>query len=170
MLCAVVGSVIAQSAIATLLIVHRDVALSHAPPRDELGVLAGVACGALLHAALPSKATVAVRTPGRAAIAGLGLLLASVAFAEEVIWRGFVFAALRLSGGPLVAFVGTTVGFAAMHAIAQGWSGLRTHVLTGAAMGLVFWVSGSLASAIALHVTYNLMFLLDLRPERRLAS
>jgi membrane protease YdiL (CAAX protease family) len=166
---AVVGAVIVQSAIAAVLIVHGNVALPHALPRNGWG-LEGVACGVLLHVALPAKAAIALRTPSRAALIQLGLLLACVAIAEEVIWRGFIFASIRGTSGSLVAFITTTVGFAAMHTFAQGWSGVRTHLITGAGIGLVFWMSDSLVSAIAVHVSYNLMFLLGLRPQRRHAS
>lgn len=98
------------------------------------------------------------------------LLLVSVALAEEGIWRGFVLATLEVSRGMIVALLVSTLGFAAAHALHQGWSGVRFHVLTGSAFGLAMLLSGSVLVAAVMHVAYNLSFLTALVRKRGLAD
>jgi membrane protease YdiL (CAAX protease family) len=128
---------------------------------------AGIAAGAVLGWALYRLLAAGPPEPGRAAtlrtVARLGALLAGVSIAEEVLWRGFAFHAIASSTGPAVALIATTIGFAAMHTFGQGWSGLRTHALTGLALGAMVLLTGSLLSAVATHLSYNLMFLRTIR-------
>jgi membrane protease YdiL (CAAX protease family) len=87
---------------------------------------------------------------------GTGLVVSLTAIAEETIWRGFAFGFLADRSGVPVAVVMTTLGFAALHMYGQGWSGVISHVLTGAAFALAVVITGGLIAAMLMHVTYNL--------------
>jgi membrane protease YdiL (CAAX protease family) len=131
---------------------------------------AGVPAGAeIAAAALAGAALYAALARGRlgGVLRGLrpdrrvvtqGAVFALTATAEEVIFRGFLLAALVLELDlPVVgALLVATVAFALMHVDAHGRRGALTHLLTGLVFGAVFVTTASVAAAAACHVTYNL--------------
>ena len=130
---------------------------------DAAGIAAGAGLGWVLYRVLAAGPPEPGPTARLQTVARFGALLVGVSVAEEVLWRGFAFHAIATSTGPVVALIATTIGFAAMHTFGQGWSGLRTHALTGLALGATVLLTGSLLSAVATHLSYNLMFLRTIR-------
>ncbi|MBN2191523.1 MAG: CPBP family intramembrane metalloprotease [Polyangiaceae bacterium] len=149
------------------------------PPRSLLGLrpthpalgASGVALGMLLHlpsAALGRGMERLVPTPSdelarRALlleIDGPGQLLAMVAvvacvvpLVEELLVRGALFGLVGRESGRTVAAVVTTIGFLLLHLL--NWRHAPTLILTGAVLGYLRAVSGSLLPGLALHVTFN---------------
>lgn len=148
---------IVQMCIALALVGSRCVDVVRGPS-DAFGVPVGIAVGLVLYYAIAAGELPKPITASRLSIAALAALLAGVSIAEEILWRGFALQTITRSAGPVLALIATTLGFAASHAATQGWSGIRYHLVTGLAMGLTCMLTGSLLSAIATHLSYNLMF------------
>jgi membrane protease YdiL (CAAX protease family) len=101
-----------------------------------------------------------------------GVVFALTATAEEVIFRGFLLAALVVdvglpAGAALLASAGV---FALVHVDAHGRRAAVTHLVTGAVFGAVFVTTGSVTAAAVCHVTYNLGVLGAQRSRRRARS
>jgi membrane protease YdiL (CAAX protease family) len=158
----VVGALL-QIGLAAALLAGGAVKLLPRSAFDGVGIAAGAALGWALYRVLAGGAPEAGRAAKLLTVARFGALLAGISVAEEVLWRGFAFHAIATTTSPVVALIATTIGFAAMHTFGQGWSGLRTHALTGLALGATVLVTGSLLSAVATHLSYNLMFLRTIR-------
>jgi membrane protease YdiL (CAAX protease family) len=120
--------------------------------RMGLGMLFGAAAfllltGGRVPAALPRPFgwTVVVRW----------LNLGAIAAFEEIVWRGAVFGALLILVGPWPALGVSSAGFAMWH-----WPSLRgrcaIHVVTGAAFGAAFLLSGLIAAMLG-HALYNVL-------------
>ena len=90
--------------------------------------------------------------------------LGTAAGLEEVVWRGIALGGLRVLVGPWAASVASSAGFALWH-----WPSLRgrcaVHLVTGAAFGAAFLVSG-LTAAIVAHALYNVLVDWAVRAER----
>lgn len=145
-------------AIALLASLSRMDAWLSAPPAVEL-LLAALA-GAALYAALAGRScrgTLRGLRPSRR-VATQGIVFALTATAEEVIFRGFLLAALAVEFGvPAgVAVLAAAGVFALMHVDAHGRRAVVTHLLTGCVFGAVFVATGSVAAAAACHLAYNL--------------
>lgn len=86
-------------------------------------------------------------------IAGF-LLLACVAapVAEELVFRGLLYPALKTRWGRPVAVGVSSVLFGAMHG---HWASFLSLAVFGAALALVFDATGRLGRAIALHAVFN---------------
>jgi membrane protease YdiL (CAAX protease family) len=138
---------------------------AQAAPRLLLGGVALGALGILLPAGVLllshwlSVAPSAVNgdgTWGGFALAFVAFFLPA-AFSEELISRGYVFAALREGAGPAWAIVVTSLLFAALHlfnphADAQSFALV---FLAGLWLGLIVVVTGSLWAATAAHFAWN---------------
>ncbi len=72
-------------------------------------------------------------------------------FAEEVLFRGFLFPALRGMLGPILAMVGSAALFAALHPLA----GFYSIFLLGVLLAFVYERTGSLVAPIAMHAIHN---------------
>ena len=85
------------------------------------------------------------------------LLGMTVPLAEELFFRGFVYGTLR-TFGPVTAFVGAAVAFAAAHAQQTwgNWGALIAVTLTGLVMTTLRALSGSTLVPVTAHVLYNL--------------
>jgi membrane protease YdiL (CAAX protease family) len=153
-----------QIGLAGVLLATGTVRLGAHSPRDGAAIAAGAALGWALFRLLAGPAPAAGRAAGWRTLAGFGTLLIAISVGEEVLWRGFAFHLIAANSGAAAALIVTTAGFAAMHALGQGFAGLRTHAVTGLALGAVLLLTGSLLSAIATHLSYNLMFLRTTRP------
>lgn len=114
--------------------------------RPSLAAAAGAAAGLVLFLALGGRARAFAWPRPTTAV-----VLVVTAGAEEVIWRWFALAELAARSDTLAALATTTIAFA----LAHGRSASH-HLLTGAAFGALFLVTGSLAAAWSAHATYNL--------------
>ena len=93
-------------------------------------------------------------------LAAFGVLVAPVL--EEVVFRGFLFAAFERAHGPWVALVVTSGLFATLHGAQYGWQWQRLVVLAaiGSVLGGVRMRSGSTKASTIVHAAYNgLLFL-----------
>jgi membrane protease YdiL (CAAX protease family) len=130
------------------------VAPAPAPTSPRVGsaaaVLLGVPVGVLVFVAL---ARVPPRLPRRGELtrAQLAFLL-GWAWVEEVIWRRLLLATLAVAAGVAVGLATATALFALAHR-----QGRAAHLLTGAAFGGAFVVTGRLGAAVASHAVYNLL-------------
>jgi membrane protease YdiL (CAAX protease family) len=115
-----------------------------------IAVPIGLLAGSALFAALAGVP----RLPGmrRSLPVRLAYLAAGAAL-EEVLWRGFLLAALMPSLGRAAALGISAVGFAAAHVGALGRQA-AVHLLTGTGFGGAFLIAG-LPAAIAAHAVYN---------------
>lgn len=90
----------------------------------------------------------------RPAAARLGLHFAGRAAYEEALWRGLVLGPGSQALGAAAGLGVSTLGFAASHLGKQG-RGAAAHLLTGAAFGSVYLVTGHLLAAVLAHVAYD---------------
>lgn len=116
--------------------------------------------GILLHAPatnLPFKELLS----SRFSIGLLGLFVVTLGpLCEELAFRGFLLPLLVRSLGGAAGITLTAVPFALLHGAQYKWSWqiLSLVLLAGIAFGWVRYRTGSTASAVALHSTYNLTF------------
>ena len=83
---------------------------------------------------------------------------------EELVFRGFLFGALERMHGTVVALLGSTAIFAALHGAQYGWQWPQLVVLglVGCAFGVVRIRSGSTMASTIVHASYNGMLLVAL--------
>lgn len=95
-------------------------------------------------------------------LALFGVLLAPVL--EEVVFRGFLFAAFERMHGGAVALAATTAVFALLHGSQYGWQWQRLAILAavGCVFGAVRLQSGSSKASTIVHAAYNALLLLAL--------
>ncbi len=74
------------------------------------------------------------------------------AFAEEILFRGYILRAFEKSGGILLALVFSSIVFALFHLQLTNLLPLAT---LGAVMGLLTWLSGSIWPAVLAHFVNN---------------
>jgi membrane protease YdiL (CAAX protease family) len=120
----------------------------------------GLATGVGLYVVLSGSVTVTVRGPG---VAARLVYVAARAAYEEAVWRLCLLGLLAAAFGPAAGLALTTAAFALSHWPRQGRRAV-VHLLTGAAFGGVFLVTGSFAAAAATHVAYNALVAADHRP------
>lgn len=96
------------------------------------------------------------------AMALFGVLIAPPA--EELLFRGFLFAVLQRKHGGLLAVLGTAAPFALMHAQQYGyhWQILLILFVVGSALGWMRLETGSTIPSTIAHATYNLTLFLGL--------
>jgi membrane protease YdiL (CAAX protease family) len=78
---------------------------------------------------------------------------------EEIVFRGYLFAALTRWRGPWPAAVITGVLFGAAHGAVHPPVALVPLAILGFALCLVYWFTGSLLPCIGLHAANNAMVL-----------
>jgi membrane protease YdiL (CAAX protease family) len=83
--------------------------------------------------------------------------LALGAAAEEAIWRYGALGFANRAIGPLGALLASSIGFAFVHFDRTRLRGLAIHGALGVVFGGVYLLTGSLAAAVAAHLTYNLL-------------
>lgn len=96
-------------------------------------------------------------------LGGFGVLVAP--WLEEIVFRGFLYAAFERAHGRWVAVVVTSALFAAPHGSQYGWHWQQLSILlaVGLAFGLVRMRSGSTKASTLVHAAYNgLLFLVVL--------
>jgi membrane protease YdiL (CAAX protease family) len=128
-------------AVATLVLVDPP---SARPWPLPVAAAVGAVGGLVLFAAL------ARRRPCLPRSAALTAVLLAAAAAEEVVWRRLLLGELDRHGPVVAALALSTGAFALAHR-----RGRRSHLVTGAAFGLLFLASGIVAACCA-HGAYNL--------------
>ena len=128
-------------------------------PRPTAGqVAAGLAGAAVLCAPVVAHRLAAgpgaVNPPGAFPVWAAGVTL--VAVAEELLLRGALYARLATLAGPLAAVTVTAVAFALLHAPIYGWAVVPLDLAVGVALGVLRWVSGSVAVPTVTHVAADL--------------
>ncbi len=88
---------------------------------------------------------------------GLAGLLGCAAFAEELLFRGYPFQVLLRRFGPVVALLGTSAAFGALHAGNPGAGPLAliNITLAGVLLGVAYFRTGSLWFATGVHLGWN---------------
>jgi ABC-2 type transport system ATP-binding protein len=123
------------------------VGLPHVPP-----LLHGTGTPALgLPVAAALFAVVLRRRPVRRPSAVAAAVLAAGAVLEELFWRGLVLGALALATGAAGALAASSALFACVHRR----RGL--HLVTGAAFGAAYLVTGKLLTSVVAHAAYNVL-------------
>jgi uncharacterized protein len=97
----------------------------------------------------------------------LAWLIVPLAFAEELLARGYIFSLLRESWGWRAALITTSVGFGLLHLANPGSSpqAIFNVVLAGVFLGLVLLRYASLYAAWAAHAVWNLVLAAVLHAE-----
>lgn len=90
-----------------------------------------------------------------AAIAGAVLVCVLAPIAEEFLFRGLIFPALRGSVGTVWAAIGTGVLFGGVHVIGSPAGALLPLALFGAMLCVVYLKTGSLLACMVLHALNN---------------
>jgi membrane protease YdiL (CAAX protease family) len=80
--------------------------------------------------------------------------IAGAALAEEILFRGILYAAVRDAGFPRLALWGTAIFFGAIHANLAAFVPLA---LFGAVLALLYDRTGNLGACIAAHATFNVV-------------
>ena len=78
-------------------------------------------------------------------------------FFEEVLFRGFLYQALRKRTGVLWGIVLTSVIFAVLHV---HWIALFPIFLLGVILNLLFEKTGSILPGVVMHMTHNMVMLM----------
>ena len=145
---------------ATLAIV-LPFALDVPPPTQlrvspALAVTLGLGIGIGLYSVGAWRRPVAVSPLGLAQTA----FIVGWATIEEVLWRWLLLGGLALRIDLAVAFVAATGCFALSHA-----RGRRSQLVTGAAFGGLYLLTGTLLAPVSAHIAYNLLVAGSLRPQ-----
>jgi membrane protease YdiL (CAAX protease family) len=131
-------------------------------------VFSGLALGALVLAvpvllmvpfgAMHFESAQAVESTTAIVWSAFALMLPAAVW-EEVLMRGYVFAACRDGAGTISAVAITSVGFGLAHVANPDPSVVAIVAVTGAGvfLAIVRVVTGSLVAAIAAHLAFNLM-------------
>jgi ABC-2 type transport system permease protein/sodium transport system permease protein len=87
------------------------------------------------------------------------LILALVvpAFAEELFFRGYLFAALRFRCGPVATILISSVLFGFFHVVTESFDRFLPSTLLGLILGGVAWWTGSVIPGMLLHAAHNVM-------------
>lgn len=96
----------------------------------------------------------------------------SAGVCEEVLFRGFLMPYLHREPwflGWTLALAASSISFGLNH-LYQGPSGVFSTALAGFAFGILFLLTGNLASSILMHIAVNLQLVLVMRPAVRTAS
>jgi NhaP-type Na+/H+ or K+/H+ antiporter len=154
------AATVLQSALAAFVVARGTLSFAPSALAGAGGALAGAVLGYGLYRLLAGRIRATREPAAGSTLFTLALAYVAISIAEEILWRGWAFDRLAARGA-VTALIVTTAGFAAAHAVHQGFGGVRQHALTGLAFGLVLLIAGSLVAAIAAHVTYNLAVLLS---------
>jgi uncharacterized protein len=149
-------------------LLHREAAAIRRVAYGKVYAIAAIGIpSALLLAA--GYLSVAPAPPGNWFVAALNLawLIVPLAFAEELLARGYIFSLLRETWGWRAALVTTSVGFGLLHMANPGSSpqAIFNVVLAGVFLGLVMLRYASLYAAWAAHAAWNLVLAAVLHAE-----
>jgi ABC-2 type transport system ATP-binding protein len=161
-------SISAAASAAVLAFVAVDPPLGRLGPLPSLAASAGVACllFTVLAGHLRWRARPLLRRVRSIAVRGAYLTVTSAT--EEVLWRLLVLGGLAPVVGLGPAFVASTVGFALAHGLSRR-DVVAVHLLTGAAFGAVYVLTGRIEAAIFAHAAYNWLVILALETGTRTA-
>jgi ABC-2 type transport system ATP-binding protein len=116
-----------------------------APLRTPWAPLLGVPVALALFATVVRRRPTRLPSPIVSAVLGVGAAL------EELFWRGLVLGALTLAAGAAGALAVSSALFASVH------RRRRLHLLTGAAFGALYLVTGWLLAPMVAHAAYNVL-------------
>lgn len=139
------GSIVATLLLTAALLAHQLVSLRRLAriPAEKQGIIGHLARKVLPQNLLESLAFVA--------------LAVTVSLCEELIYRGFAFAALaQFSESTIVAVAGSAALFSLAHAY-QGKTGLITTFIVGLILAAVREMTGSLVPCIVAHLIVDLV-------------
>jgi membrane protease YdiL (CAAX protease family) len=141
--------VAASTALAAATVVVTDPLTPRAAAPSAAAATAGVVFGAVLFAAVVHRPPWRVPERSLPTIVTIHFFLGLCAVNEEVLWRRLVLGE-ALRAGVVAAVAISAVGFALAHR-----SRRRLHLVTGAAFGVAYVVTGSLLAPVVAHWTYN---------------
>lgn len=119
--------------------------------RLPLRMLGGLALGAVLLLPAAVRASEAPVIP-----ASLALVAVVISVAQEVAFRGVLYAALDEAGGAPLAIVGSTVAWTAAHALSHPPAFLWAVAAAGLLLALWRWACRDLWAPISGHVIADL--------------
>lgn len=119
--------------------------------RLPLRIIGGLALGAVLLLPAAVRAGEAPVIP-----ASLALVAAIISVAQEVAFRGVLYAALDEAGGAPLAIVGSTVAWTAAHALSHPPAFLWAVAAAGLLLALWRWACRDLVAPIIGHVAADL--------------
>lgn len=93
--------------------------------------------------------------------AAAALMILGGGFAEETVYRGFLFARFgklfgTRTGAKLLTVVMTSLWFASMHYPDQGWAGVEQAIMTGLTFGTIAMVTGSVFTSMFAHAAFDI--------------
>ncbi len=92
---------------------------------------------------------------------GIGAIIMAPIF-EEIIFRGFLYTSTKKHTGPIFAMISSALLFAVVHNAAQN---LLPLFCIGVILALVYELSGSLWTCIAVHAIFNLVNVIMMTPS-----
>ena len=119
--------------------------------RFGLRILGGLALAAVLLLPAAVRASEAPIIP-----ASLAVIAVIISIAQEVAFRGVLYAALDEAGGAALAIIGSTVAWTAAHALSHPPAFLGAVAAAGLLLALWRWASRDLVAPIIGHVIADL--------------
>jgi membrane protease YdiL (CAAX protease family) len=119
--------------------------------RLGLRILGGLALAAVLLLPAAARANAAPILP-----ASLALVAVTISIAQEVAFRGALYAALDEAGGAPLAIIGSTVAWTAAHALSHPPAFLGAVAAAGLLLALWRWACRDLVGPIIGHVIADL--------------
>ena len=116
-----------------------------------LRILGGLALAAVLLLPAAARASTAPILP-----ASLALIAVMISVAQELAFRGALYAALNEAGGAPLAIVGSTVAWTAAHALSHPAAFLGAVAAAGLLLALWRWACRDLVAPIIGHVIADL--------------
>lgn len=92
-------------------------------------------------------------------VAGLVFFSVGTAPAEELLFRGVLYAMVERRFGAVAAVTTTAVSFALAHVPVYGWSSFGIAICAGLVFGWLRWWTASLAAPVAAHVVADMALL-----------
>lgn len=123
------------------------------------GLIGGALSASVLVGAALATAPVTRLPSAGQVLGGIALFGLCTAPAEELLFRGVLYAAVARELGPLAAVVVSSVAFAAAHVPVYGLGSLPVAICAGLVLGWLRWWSSSLAAPTAVHAVADLALL-----------
>src|SRR6267378_6402234 len=147
----VAGVVLGAAALSLTVIGWPTARLGLGTSRLGLRVLGGLALGAVLLLPAAVRADAAPILP-----ASLALVAVTISVAQELAFRGALYAALDEAGGAPLAIIGSTVAWTAAHALSHPPAFLGAVAAAGLLLALWRWACRDLVGPVIAHVVADL--------------
>ena len=148
---AIVAVVLGGAALAVTVVGWPPPKLGLGTSRMGLRILGGFALAAVLLLPAAVRASEAPIIP-----ASLALVAVIISIAQEVAFRGVLYAALDEAGGAPLAIIGSTVAWTAAHALSHPPAFLGAVAAAGLLLALWRWACRDLVAPIIGHVVADL--------------